>query len=583
MRIKLKKLYSEPEIFKPIPFDSGINLIMGEKSSSPDTKKGRKTNGVGKSLCAEFINFCLLKNGSDSRVAKIPESKISKETKIILDLNINSHELTIIRSLKEMDSPVIIKNNHKEVFNNLNDANLYLQKLLFENCSNNNIFPSFREFLGPFMRDEDSEFKDIIECYDLKKKIPKSNLIKTHSFVFGISLSNINKIQGIFKGIDKANKHKSSLNDALTNYGTRKISDIKSVLNSLHDDLAKINDAINDAEISKAKEICQKDLIDYESEMEDLRSKQSAIKYQIKKMRSFPSMEKINEEEVEIVYNQFKSGLGGMISKSLKEVSDFKRKIDEFQHKIFNEKIVALEKEFDDTSNRVKILERESNKLKNIDSGQGIYKEIRDAVAIHEDRKNSYSNLKASYETYEQNISRLKELKRDKDDLFLKIDKQIYDIKATLESFNNSILKIHQYIMDSNVASFDIKTVNKGSNKQIILYEMRIDDDGSHSVDRAKVFIYDLALMFNKNTSKNHPQLLIHDNIFDVDQDTLVKSLNYLSSQESSDFQYILTLNRDKIENEEVKKIISLDIDSHKIANFTKTNRFLYGEKYLEK
>jgi hypothetical protein len=65
------------------------------------------------------------------------------------------------------------------------------------------------------------------------------------------------------------------------------------------------------------------------------------------------------------------------------------------------------------------------------------------------------------------------------------------------------------------------------------------------SVDRTKVFIYDMALMINSHTKVRHPLFLIHDNIFDVDQDTLVESLNYLAERETDgiDFQYILTLN----------------------------------------
>ena len=69
----------------------------------------------------------------------------------------------------------------------------------------------------------------------------------------------------------------------------------------------------------------------------------------------------------------------------------------------------------------------------------------------------------------------------------------------------------------------------------------------------------------------------MHDNIFDVDQDTLVQCLNYVYKQEEQfqDFQYILTLNRDKIENEERRKLIKMDIDEHQVAIFTKERKFL--------
>ena len=67
--LRINKLYSIPESFEPVSFDSGINIILGEKDVSSN-----KTNGVGKTLLIEFINFCLLKEFKSSRVSKIPHS-----------------------------------------------------------------------------------------------------------------------------------------------------------------------------------------------------------------------------------------------------------------------------------------------------------------------------------------------------------------------------------------------------------------------------------------------------------------------------------------------------------------------------
>ena len=109
---------------------------------------------------------------------------------------------------------------------------------------------------------------------------------------------------------------------------------------------------------------------------------------------------------------------------------------------------------------------------------------------------------------------------------------------------------------------------------------MRIDDDGSHSVEREKVFIYDIALLLNQHTQKNHPGFLIHDNILDVDQDTLVKSINFLENKANfGSSQYILTLNSDRLEVSETKLVDTLD--SYVRARFTKNNRFL-KTKYQE-
>jgi uncharacterized protein YydD (DUF2326 family) len=103
---------------------------------------------------------------------------------------------------------------------------------------------------------------------------------------------------------------------------------------------------------------------------------------------------------------------------------------------------------------------------------------------------------------------------------------------------------------------------------------MRIADDGSHSIEREKVFIYDLALLLNEHTKKRHPGFLIHDNIFDVDQDTLTKSLRFL--EEKADFgysQYILTINSDKLVPEDDEQ--GIPFNTYVRAKFTKVNRFL--------
>lgn len=579
MRIKLLKLHSSPEIFKPIEFDDGINLIMGEKVKEENVKKGRKTNGVGKSLSVEFINFCLLKKTIDSRVMKIPLDKFSEDTQIILDLEINSQYLRIIRTKDKPENPIIIKNSKETEFSSLDDANQYLRKMLFSDISDNAIL-SFREFLGPFVREEASEFKDIVACYDLTKRIPP--ILTPHAFIFGLDILIIKEIQQNFKEIEKINTHKSKVKAFLTENGYKKISDVKATLNSLNDDLKKIDAALESFKTNDAYEMQQEDLVKMQSEIDDLRARQSALRYQLRKLKSFPSLESITKKDIEIIYNQFKSGLGDVVTKSIEEVVVFKQKIDEFQNRLFNEKIISLKDELKITTKRLQIFEdNRVEKWKIIDQ-KGILKDVKGGYAIYHQKKDSYSSIQSKYEDYERSEKEWKKLKLEKDSNFIKLDSLIFESEKIIEGFNETILNIHEYVMDSNEASFDIKTINKGKNKQVLLFEMRIDDDGSHSVERTKVFIYDLALLFNEFTQKRHPKFLVHDNIFNVDQDTLVKSLNYLAKKETQDFQYILTLNRDKVENEERQQFFDLNIEDHKIANFTKQDRFLYGDKYSE-
>jgi uncharacterized protein YydD (DUF2326 family) len=149
--------------------------------------------------------------------------------------------------------------------------------------------------------------------------------------------------------------------------------------------------------------------------------------------------------------------------------------------------------------------------------------------------------------------------------------------KKNIDDFEKTILQIHEYIQGNREASFQIKKTDK---KQVIEIIMRIDDDGSHSVERAKVFIYDIALLINQHTRERHPGFLIHDNIFDVDQDTLIKSIKFLESQANFGLtQYILTLNSDRLELED--STFLNDLDPYIKQRFTKKKRFL-KTKYQE-
>jgi hypothetical protein len=68
----------------------------------------------------------------------------------------------------------------------------------------------------------------------------------------------------------------------------------------------------------------------------------------------------------------------------------------------------------------------------------------------------------------------------------------------------------------------------------------------------------------------------VHDNIFEVDDDTLRKSLEFLLTKAEFDFeqQYILTLNVDRIDHCK-DEVWYYDLEQSTVASFTKNNRFL--------
>lgn len=579
-RIRLNRLYSESNIFEEISFHDGVNIILGEKYDDSSVK-GRKTNGVGKSMSIEFLDFGFLNDYEKSRIAKIPKEVFPLEENVILDLDIGDEAITIKRNRKQADQPVIIREGRTVSFDKLQDAREYLTGLIFPKLNGKKV-PSFRNLFSILMRDERSEFTDIIKCHDLTKKIPDD--LSAHLFLLGFSLEAYKNTLETIKEIEAVNTVIAKDKKELTQEGKKKISDVKAELNALEDELQKLEDAIESFKTNETFDSMEADLIELEDLLDQLRKRQKALRYDYEKIRKMPKPEQIDDREIELVYNQFKSELGNAVVKSLNEVVGFKNKIEEFQRTLVNQKAKELESQLKSIAEQIRVLDDEySEKLKVIDK-KGVLKNLKVSLKIYEAKKDFISHTKFLFDQYEKNEKKKRMLNLQKTQQLMEIDSEIEQNKEIMDDFIDTILEIHESIMGNKECSFSLQTVDKARKKTPVELTLRIYDDGSHSVDRTKVFIYDMALLFNQYTRDRHPLFLVHDNIFDVDQDTLVQCLNYIYKQEEQyqDFQYILTLNRDKIENEEQRKLIQMDIDEHQVAVFTKEKKFL-GRNYQEK
>ncbi|MGD9677837.1 MAG: DUF2326 domain-containing protein [Vulcanibacillus sp.] len=579
-RIRINRLYSESNIFNEIIFHDGVNLILGEKFDDA-TVVGRKTNGVGKSMSIEFLDFCFLNDYNDSRIKKIPDNIVPMEEDIALDLEIGQNQITIKRNRKNEATPQLVRNGKQVSFEKLSDARNYLAELVFNNLNGNDV-PSFRNILSILMRDERSEFIDILKCHELTKSIPID--LTSHLFILGLSIESYQKTVKTIKEIETLTKVITKNKNDLTDGNKKKIADVQAELNSLDDELEKMESAIESFKSNEAFDSIEKDLLELENALDQLRKKQKVLRYEYDKIKRLPKPEEIDDIEIELVYNQFKSDLGSAIVKSLNEVVGFKNKVEEFQRMLINQKAHELEAQLNEIAERIRVLDNEySEKLKIIDT-KGVLKNLKTSLKIYENKKDACAHTKFLFDEYEKNNKRKKTLSLRKSQEIMEIDELLEKNKSIIKDFIATILDIHEDIMGNKECSFSVQTVDKAKNKIPVEISMRIFDDGSHSVNRTKVFIYDMALMFNEHTRNRHPLFLVHDNIFDVDQDTLVQCLNYLAKQEEKyqNFQYVLTLNRDKIENEERAKLIKMVVDSHMVATFTKENKFL-KKNYQEK
>jgi uncharacterized protein YydD (DUF2326 family) len=562
---QLVKLYTEPTVIDPIEFSSGLNLILGETDETSD-----KTNGVGKSLSIEFLNFALLKRKTDSRVSQIPKDAFSPDTLICLDFLLNNDKFTIQRSLSESETPTIIEKGTRIPFAKVEDANAYLTEKLFSNSDQ--AYPSFRVMLGPLIRDERSEFKSLIGCYDTKSRIPDN--YSPHLFLLGVDITVYHLVKQYITLIDDVQNDLKKIKENVLFIRQKDIDDARSDLNELDDEVKSIEASIDKLENTTGYELVRTELIRLEEEIEKRRRQKGILKIQLSKLKPVSQKVDISIEEIGEFYDNLKAGLGDLIKKSLDETIAFKDKIDEFQNRMISERKSLLQSNVSQLDKELDALDKQYSAGLSVINQNGNLKNLKQTYAAFKDKSDQLSQLRGFVDRYDELVIDKQRYKANKEQELLRLQSIIQEQRKTIESFEKTILDIHEFVQGNKQASFQLRQVNK---VQVVEMTMRIADDGSHSVEREKTFIYDIALLLNEFTSKRHPGFLIHDNIFDVDQDTLERNLRYLHQKANfNNKQYILTLNADRINPDSLSSLAG-----YVKGRFTKHNRFLKA-KYQE-
>jgi uncharacterized protein YydD (DUF2326 family) len=579
--IRIKQFHFSQDIVKgktlePIVFDEGLNFIVGEKSD--DKKEGNKMNGVGKSLLIESINFCLLKKIDESRVSKISDIDVDPSIYFCLKLEIESTDKIKIveirrNRIEKSDIVFFVDDEYKSM--KFDEAKKYLDFLFFED-SQVELRPSFRSLLSILIREEDTRFNDILRPYNKSNLEVFEELVKPHLYLFNVDLALLDRIKIVSAEAKLLTKSIQSLKKEMTSRGIDEKT-IVSYLNDLKDNVEKLSLANDELKSAEGQKQVQAQLSDFEIRVEKLLTERAGKELLIKKIKSLPSVEKIDTKKIQSVYNNFKVGLGDVVKKSFEEVLAFKEEVDSFQKVLMTEKLSSLNKEVAEIDAKIAIIENESSKLYAYLGAKEKIDNLKTTLKLEAEKRTELDRISSTYELWMSQKEKRKSLKKKKLDLVEQFNVVLFAIQETVESFEADLMKIHEHIAGNKHCQFDMK-VNESS-QQFIEFDYRIKLDGSSGINRIKTFIYDTLLLVNKYTKQRHPGFLIHDNIFaSAGKDDMEKSLNYLFElSKKNRFQYILTINKDEFEAGKFQ----FDVEKLTKAEFTRKEPFL-GFEYSE-
>jgi uncharacterized protein YydD (DUF2326 family) len=434
--------------------------------------------------------------------------------------------------------------------------------------------------MGPLIRDERSEFKSIISCYDTGRRVADD--YGPHLFFLGVDIEVYVKIRTLINEIDDLARNIKKIKEDVELLRQKDIDDARSDLNELESEVGEISRSIDSLENIAGYEFVKDDIIELEKVLDDLRSKKAVLRTKLLRTKPITEALRIDADEIAEFYEKMREGLGSQVRRELQEVQEFKKKIDDFQNDLINKRRSALEKDIRSIDEDIASLDAKYKEKLLVLDQQGGLKNLKQTYAAYQAKLDESGQLKAFISRYDELEHRKQVAKARKEQEMLALQSAIQESSEVIRSLQETILGIHNFVQGNRRASLEVRTTSK---KQVVEVVMRIDDDGSHSVEREKVFIYDISLLLNNDTSKRHPGFLIHDNIFDVDQDTLAKSLEFLVSEaEFTDGkQYILTLNADRLDAITADEDLLEKLQPAVRATYTKSadKRFL-KKKYQE-
>ena len=535
----LESLYTEPPTINPIHFHPGVNIILGEGDTT-----SAKNNGVGKSLCIEFINFGLLKRRHESRINKVPETAFDKYTFICVQFLLNGDRYIIKRSLHESENPRIIHSGGETIFSKLDDAITFLTEKMFFGFYRAPL--SFREIIGLLIRDERSEFKSIVSSFDTKLRVPDN--YAPHLNFLNVDVEAYRSVRSVIKEIDAITDEEKRIRDNVTSLRQKKFKEARLDLNKLAADVAVIQNDVDNLENSSTYNMISNEFREIESELSRLRLRRRILDRRINNLLPSSLEPSIDTAAILNFFNLLKENLGSIVARDLSEIISFKEKILHFQNHILSENSQVLDDELRKIDSLLSQNDTRYSKLLSALDQQGALRALRQTYAAYQIKLDELGQLKGFFNRYDQLAFDKQNKRAEREAEIAKLQASIQAARDWITHFEKTIRDIHQYIQGNRSASFEV-AISPG--KQVVDLVMRINDDGGHSLEREKVFIYDISLLLNEFTRSRHPGLLIHDNIFDVDDDTLKQNLSFLLTKANfgPNQQYILTLNIDRLEN----------------------------------
>lgn len=576
--VLLKRLYSDTDLFDPINFKRGINLILGEYTRKKEERS--ELNGIGKSTLVRLIDFALLSDTSRKRHFDVKKHQFLNGSTIHLELESQGKTYIISRSFAEPNMPTFGTNaSNIETYRD-QELRTILGGIFFGQGNYQGYFEKkwFRSLIRFFIKDDITNFERADPLKFADPHINKYEAYTYNLFLLGLPNKSINQFKELKKQKTELSKQTNRISERLKEDTGKDIAQVNSELRVMDERIKALENAMGEYRFLKTYKSVEKELISISGQISDFLRRSTLISRRLNEFRNSYEYEiEIDSERISRVYGEIRQVFGDAVRKTLKDVMGFRKDLAESRARFLQSQEEELSKELEQITGSISSLETRRSEL---------YKILEEKKAL-DSLKNNYSYLvfeKSKREQLGTSVKQLNDLNNEIVKLNEKISVTVTDIFNETRKVESQISQIQTLFLDilssairiSNLdeAVFDIRPTPKVSSP----FDITVDVPKSEALGKArlKILTYDLTVFFNIIRQKRAlPNFLIHDGtFFSIDKKTIISLLNHVYSKflQNQKMQYIITANEDEIYIPDNKKPLygdyKFDIDECTIAKY---------------
>ena len=558
--MKLSKLYSDkPDVFEPVEFVAGLNVVMAEIRLPENRKKD--THNLGKTTLGRLLDFCLL-SGKDSNLFLFKHLDLFEPFVFFLEVELEDASFVTIRRSVADATKISFKKHEagRQDFSELSlsewdhrDIPLKRAKELLDGLLDWRALKpwSYRKVLGYLLRSQE-DFRDVFHLHKFASKHADWKPFLAHLLGFDAKLlsEHYQKAQELSDKQDIEQTIKKELGGSIEEIGK-----IEGIL------LLKQRDAEKKQELLDAfdfrtldKERTKRIVDEIDERIATLNTERYSLSHNRKKVLASLEEDQIlfDPDEAQRLFEEAGVSFKGQIKKDFQQLIAFNRAITEERRGYLQEERAEIEAELKRVNTELNALGKKRSDMLSFLSGTDIfakYKELSDEMVT----------LRADIKTLESQrdyLRRLQELRaeiraltEDRNHLQAQIEVDVEKRNSDQESLFSTIRVFFSEIVDDVI---DRKALLSVALNQYCHMEFKaeiLDEAGNatsadlgHTYRKLLCVAFDLAVL-RAYLDVEFPRFVYHDGVFEsLDDRKKENLLTVLRQHAEFGLQPIITL-----------------------------------------